>query len=292
MKSIGKEGTLAEYIGAPTPFGWNIAKKLVYNNLKKALGLDHVKVFLFGAAPMQPSTREYFLSLNFLLVNVYGMSECAGPQTLEIPKIEGAFNIESAGTKLPGTHIKIYLPDKQGDGEICFRGRNAFMGYFKDEESTKNTLDEEGFIHSGDIGHLDEYENLIITGRIKELLITAGGENIAPVLIENEIRSVLPFISNIVVVGDQKRFLSVLITLKNGIDHLGEPIETLSKEALDGLKVFGIADVKIVKDLLKNENFRRIVDEGIEKANLRAISKSHCIRKWALIEKDFSILGD
>jgi len=76
------------------------------------------------------------------------------------------------------------------------------MGYFKDELSTRNTVDENGFLHSGDIGHLDKWGNLCITGRLKELLITAGGENIAPVLIENEIKLVLPFLSYIVVVGD------------------------------------------------------------------------------------------
>ena len=292
VKSIGREGTLAEHMGGPTPFGWGVAKTLVYDNLKKALGLDQVKCFMFGAAPMQPTTREYFLSLNFLLVNVYGMSECAGPQNLEIPKLDGAFNIKSAGTKLPGTQIKIFAPDNQGDGEICFRGRNTLMGDFKDEESTKKTLDEQGFIHSGDVGHLDKHENLEITGRIKELLITAGGENIAPVLIENEVRTVLPFISNIVVVGDQKKFLAALITLKNDIDQLGAPIDILSKEAIDGLKVFGIENVKVIQDVLNNEKFKKIVDEGMEKANLKAISKSHYVRKWALLEKDLSISGE
>ena len=247
---------------------------------------------MFGAAPMQPTTREYFLSLNFLLFNVYGISESTAPQNLEIHKIEGAYNINSAGVKLPGTYIKIISPDKQGDGEICFRGRNRLMGYFKDEASTKKTLDEEGYIHSGDVGHLDKYENLVITGRIKELLITAGGENIAPVLIENEIRTALPFISNVVVVGDQKKFLGALITLKNDVDPLGAPVEILSKEALDALKAFGIEGVNVVKDFFKNEKFNKIVDQGIENANLKATSKAHHIRKWALLEKDLSISGE
>jgi len=291
-KSIGKEGTLAEHCGREPPFGFGLAKALVYNNIKKALGLENVKDFSFGAAPMQESTREYFLSLNFLLQNAYGMSECSAPQNHLIPKDHEGFNVQSCGMNMAGTQIKIHSPDKNGDGEICFRGRNTMMGYFKDDEATAKTLDRQGFVHSGDIGRLDKYNNLVITGRIKELLITAGGENVAPVLIENEIKSSLPFLSYVVAVGDGKKFLAALITVKNDIDKSGLPVEALSKEAVDMLKAAGIEGVKTAEELVKNEKFKKLVDEGIEKANTRAISKAQYIRKWTLLSKDLSIPGD
>mmetsp|Transcript_11171 Transcript_11171/g.17623 ORF Transcript_11171/g.17623 Transcript_11171/m.17623 type:complete len:86 (+) Transcript_11171:204-461(+) len=82
----------------------------------------------------------------------------------------------------------IYNPDKDGEGEICYKGRNRFMGYYKNEESTIKTIDKDGYLHSGDVGKIESNGALKITGRLKELIITAGGENIAPVLIENEIK--------------------------------------------------------------------------------------------------------
>lgn len=88
------------------------------------------------------------------------------------------------------------------------------MGYFKDDAATKSTIDEEGFLHSGDLGRLDKRGNLIITGRLKELIITAGGENIAPVLIENDIKRNMKFVSNCMVIGDKRKYLTVLLTLK------------------------------------------------------------------------------
>lgn len=88
------------------------------------------------------------------------------------------------------------------------------MGYFKDDAATKSTIDEEGFLHSGDLGRLDKKGNLIITGRLKELIITAGGENIAPVLIENDLKRNMKFISNCMVIGDKRKYLTVLLTLK------------------------------------------------------------------------------
>jgi len=91
----------------------------------------------------------------------------------------------------------------QTEGEICYRGRNIFMGYYKNDKATSEAIDERGFLHSGDVGMIDKKGNLTITGRIKELIITAGGENIAPVLLENEVKKFLPeFVANCILVGD------------------------------------------------------------------------------------------
>ena len=97
--------------------------------------------------------------------------------------------------------MKIFNPGKDGVGEICVKGRNRFMGYFKNEKATMKSIDDQGFLHSGDLGIIENGE-LLIKGRIKELIITAGGENIAPLLIEDKINKYLPIVSKSMVVGD------------------------------------------------------------------------------------------
>jgi len=287
---MGVEGTLAEMEDKPTPFGWNIAKNVVYNNVKKALGIDNCRLLLYGAAPLSVNTRTYFASLNIFLVNVYGMSENAGPETFYAPHKGLSASLKSAGLGLPGTTIAIYNPDQSGDGEICFRGRNRFMGYHKDVASTKAAIDEKGFLHSGDVGHVSKNGHLFITGRLKELIITAGGENVAPVLIENEIKAALPEISQCVVIGENKKYLSCVITLKHEVVGEGLPGENLDKFVLLEFKNQGIVATKI-KELRTDPNFVKYIEAGIAKANSKAISRAQNVRKWYLLDGDFTVNG-
>ena len=118
------------------------------------------------------------------------MTETAGPHTgYYFNKPQTDINLSSAGMVLDGAETNIFNPNSEGMGEICMKGRNRFMGYFKDENATLRAIDEKGFLHSGDLGFIDKESIIYITGRIKELIITAGGENIAPILIENEIKN-------------------------------------------------------------------------------------------------------
>ena len=112
------------------------------------------------------------------------------------------FNLKSTGRVTYGTEIKLDNPDEKGNGEICFRGRHVMMGYLKNEDATKETIDNQGFLHSGDLGKFDDQGFLYITGRIKELIITAGGENVAPVIIEDHFKEACSPVSNIMVVGE------------------------------------------------------------------------------------------
>lgn len=167
---------------------------------------------------MALNTRRYFLSLNMFLMNGYGMSECSGPQTVSDPRLFKEYDdacMRSTGNAIVGTNMKIDSPDAEGNGEICYKGRNRFMGYYKNEEATRNTIDEQGYLHSGDVGKIDKELNLTITGRIKELIITKGGENVAPVLIEDVLKVELPLLANCMVIGDKMKYLTVLLCLKH-----------------------------------------------------------------------------
>lgn len=138
--------------------------------------------------------------------------------------------MHTSGIKIHGVDLKIDKPDEKGNGEVCMRGRNVFMGYFKNPKATLETFDNDGFLHSGDIGVIKD-EHLEINGRIKELIITAGGENIAPLLIEMQFKELCPFCSNIMVIGDNRKFLSALVTLKVQEDQSSpSPSHNLSPE--------------------------------------------------------------
>jgi long-chain-fatty-acid--CoA ligase ACSBG len=128
--------------------------------------------------------------------------------------------------------LKIMNPDKNGEGEICMRGRHIMMGYLKNDKATRETLDPEGYLHSGDLGIITDKGFLKITGRIKELIITAGGENVAPVPIEDNFKDAAPYVSNVMVIGDDKRFLSALVTFKVDVDpKTAIPSKNLTVEA-------------------------------------------------------------
>jgi long-chain-fatty-acid--CoA ligase ACSBG len=127
------------------------------------------------------------------------------------------FKVGSCGPPMPGVEIKIDrdpMRDKPGEGEITYRGRHIMLGYMKSDDKTREAIDPDGWLHSGDVGRLDADGFLYITGRIKELIITAGGENIAPVPIENDFKRFCPGLSNVMMVGDKKKFIVCLVTIK------------------------------------------------------------------------------
>jgi long-chain-fatty-acid--CoA ligase ACSBG len=224
-RGIGYENSLNKVRQEPSPFGYSMAKMLVLGKVKKALGLEKAKAYFFGAAPLKKSTRDFFLSLDMPLGNCYGMSEVSGPATMSYPN---NMDYDKAGKKMPGTDIKIFNPNESGEGEVCFKGRNCFLGYFKNTQATLETVDAEGFIHSGDLGVIDKNGYLNITGRIKELIVTAGGENIPPIVVEDIFKTMCPHISNIMLVGDDRKYLVALLTLKADINLTnGAPLKTL-----------------------------------------------------------------
>uniref|UniRef100_A0A671UC01 long-chain-fatty-acid--CoA ligase n=1 Tax=Sparus aurata TaxID=8175 RepID=A0A671UC01_SPAAU len=271
------------------PWGFTMANNLVFKKVRAALGLDRCKIFFTGAAPITKETLEYFMSLNIPVMEIYGMSESSGPHTVSSNEEN---RITSCGKVMPGCKTKLDNPDKDGNGEICFWGRHVFMGYLNMPDKTVEALDQDGWLHSGDLGKHDQHDFLYITGRIKELIITAGGENIPPVPIEDALKAEVPIISNAMLLGDKLKFLSMLLTLKCVVDDNGEPTDELSPEALAFCQQHGVTATKVSQIIANREPaIYTAIQEGLERVNARATSNAQKVQKWIILERDFSIGG-
>ncbi len=183
---------------------YQLAQRLVFRKLKTALGLGRIKVCTSGAAPIARDVLEFFSGLDIVVHEVYGQSEDCGPTTTNYP---GATRFGAVGRPLRGVEVRL-----ADDGEILVRGENVFKGYFKDPAATAETLID-GWLHSGDLGSFDADGFLHITGRKKEIIITAGGKNIAPKNIEAALKQ-HPLIEEAVIIGDRRKFLGALLTLQ------------------------------------------------------------------------------
>ncbi|XP_006869083.1 PREDICTED: long-chain-fatty-acid--CoA ligase ACSBG2-like [Chrysochloris asiatica] len=272
------------------PMGYRVAKSLVFSKVRSALGLDRCRFFVSGAAPLTQETAEFFLSLDIQICEMYGMSETSGPHTVCAPE---NYKLLSCGKILNGCKNTLYNQNKDGIGEVCFWGRHVFMGYLERKEATLEVIDEDGWLHSGDLGRVDQQGYLFITGRIKELLITAGGENVAPVPIENLVKEKLPIISNAMLVGDRAKFLSILLTLKCEMDPVtGEPLDKLTTEAINFCQRLGSQSSTVAEILeVQDPYVYTAIQKGIDQVNEVAISNAQKIQKWTILEKDFSTVG-
>jgi long-chain-fatty-acid--CoA ligase ACSBG len=291
-RGVGQQATLSHFDKGPRPWGLCIADSLVLRKLKEALGLERVKACHVGAAPMPRATLDFFASLGITILNVYGLSETTGPTTINSMQHGSLYSV---GAPLPSTTIKII--DEQGRpvangtrGEVCCKGRNKFLGYFKNLEATTAVLDSSGLLHTGDEGYLDERGFLFITGRFKELIITTGGENVPPVPIEQKIKENCRLISNVFVVGDSRRYLGALITLKSEPDASGQPSETLLKALKPYLAEIG-SSAETTQEAVKDPKILACVDQAVSIANQHAVSRAAHIRRWAFILGDFTIAG-
>ena len=179
-----------------------IADKLVLGKVRHEMGLDRGRVFITAAAPISAEILEFF-SAFFVIHEVYGQSEDNGPTSLTIP---GRTKFGSVGVPFPGTEVRI-----AEDGEIVVRGPHVFMGYYKDQEATAEAI-VDGWLQSGDLGEFDDQGYLWITGRKKDIIITAGGKNIAPSHLESGVKD-SRFVSEVVVIGDRRKYLTAVVTL-------------------------------------------------------------------------------
>ncbi len=181
-----------------------LASRLVFTPLKQLIGLDHALVMVSGAAPIAREIIEFFASLDLRVQEIYGQSEDSGPTTFNL---KHATRFGTVGVPMRG--VKVVIAE---DGEILVKGPNVFLGYYADEEATRQALDADGFLHSGDLGAFDAQGFLTITGRKKDILITAGGKNITPKNIESAVKN-HPLVGEAVLIGDRRKYLTMLVTL-------------------------------------------------------------------------------
>ncbi|XP_029110560.1 long-chain-fatty-acid--CoA ligase ACSBG2 isoform X2 [Scleropages formosus] len=292
-KGVGLQTNLSKMKGgstAPASLNYRLAKKLVFRKVRKALGLDRCTKCYTGAAPIAKETLEFFLSLDMPVYELYGMSESTGPHTISLPD---AFYLTSCGKVISGCETKIFSPDEEGIGEVCFWGRHVFMGYLNMPDKTEEALDAEGWLHSGDLGKQNTDGFLFITGRIKELIITAGGENIPPVPIEDAVKEAVPLISNAMLIGDKRKFLSMLLTIKCQVNaDTGEPEDELTEEAVEQCRKLGSTATRVSQIARGRDNvIDTAIQEGIKRVNDKAVSNAQRIQKWIVLERDFSIPG-
>lgn len=203
-RGVGLRAGYARQEGRRPPLATAVANRLVFSKVRATLGLDRARILITGAAPISRNTLDFFLSLGLPICEMYGMSECTAITTISTPD---AYRTGMAGRIIPGTEVRI-----AEDGEICMRGPHIFKGYFGDDDGTAEALDADGWLHSGDVGEIDRDGYVRVTDRKKELIITAGGENIAPALIEGHLKSI-SVVSQAVLIGDRRRYLSALIAL-------------------------------------------------------------------------------
>jgi long-chain acyl-CoA synthetase len=180
-----------------------LADRLVYSKVKARLG-GRLRVANAGGAPLSRDIAEFFHAIDILILEGYGLSEVTTAATVNTTN---DFKFGTVGKPLPGVEIEI-----AEDGEILLRSNTVFAGYYHDEQATNEVLDAEGFVHTGDVGHIDEDGFLVITDRKKDIIVTAGGKNVAPQNLENELKS-HRVVSQALVMGDRKPYIAALITL-------------------------------------------------------------------------------
>lgn len=268
-----KKGLAAGYgdqEGGPKPFMYGLAKKLVFSKVREKLGFDRCRLFISTAAPISMDTLEFFHSLAVPITEVYGMSECTGPATVSLPH-PFKYRIGWAGPKVPSTELSI-----ADDGEVLMRGRHVFKGYFKNEAATKETMDKDGWLHSGDVGIIDEKGFLKITDRKKELIITAGGENIPPQVLEGKLKAI-PVISQAVVVGDRRKFMTALFTL--------DPEKVKTEAAAAG------SSAATATEASKCDKFKAHLQKQVDQVN-STLARVQSIKKWVILPQELSIEGE
>jgi long-chain acyl-CoA synthetase len=238
--------------------------RLVYGKLRGALG-GRCQWAISGGAPLGTRLAHFFRGIGVGILEGYGLTETAPAVAANLPT---ATRIGTVGRPQPGVTVRI-----TDDGEILIKGELVFQGYWNNPEATAEVLDAEGWFHSGDLGELDDDGYLRITGRKKEIIVTAGGKNVAPAVLEDRLRA-HPLISQCVVVGDGQPFIAALVT----IDEEAWP---------KWLATNGKPAEATVADLREDEDLRKEIQQAVDDANL-AVSRAEAIRVFRILPRDWS----
>lgn len=262
-KEYGRKKVLKQPISGYLQLRRNLAHKLVYSKIIERTG-GRIRFFVSGGAPLSKDIAEFFYALGLVVLEGYGLTETS--PVISVNTFEN-LRFGSVGKPIPGVEVKIAQ-----DGEILTRGPHVMKGYYKKEAETRETFEGDWF-RTGDIGHFDEDGFLVITDRKKDLIVTAGGKNVAPQPIENILKT-NPYISNAVVIGDRQRFISALIVP--------------NFEKLEEYAKFSNIPYEGRSDMVKNEKIINFMLAEVDRStpNLASYEK---VKKIALLNREFEI---
>ena len=253
--------------GVATNVQHAVFDRLVYSKLKAAMG-GRVKYAVSGGAPLGTRLGHFFRGIGVTILEGYGLTESSAAATVNLP---GRMKIGTVGRPVHGTAVRI-----AGDGEILLQGGNIFLGYWNNPAATEEVKDADGWFHTGDIGELDSDGFLKITGRKKELIVTAGGKNVAPNVLEDRLRA-HPLVSQCMVVGDNQPFIGCLVTI--------------DPEAFGPWKkANGKPDDATIESLREDPDLRKDIQGAVDEAN-KAVSKAEAIRSFRILGVDFTEEG-
>ncbi len=242
-------------------------ERLVYGKLRQALG-GGMRLAFSGGGPLGERLTHFFDGAGVRIFEGYGLTETSPTLTINSP---GAWRPGSVGRPVAGTTIRI-----ADDGEVLAKGPQVFAGYWGNPDATREVIDDDGWFHTGDIGELDDDGFLWITGRKKELIVTAAGKNVAPAPLEDRLRA-HPLISQAVVVGDQRPFVAALVTIDD--------------EAFADWAVEAGVSAGTVAEAAETAELRAAVRVAVDEANL-SVSRAESIREFSILPHDFTIEAD
>lgn len=264
---VGRKYGRKKLLKEPIPRGLqrkrNLAHKLVFSKIIERTG-GKIRFFVSGGAPLSKDIAEFFYALGIVILEGYGLTETS--PVISVNTFEN-LKLGTVGKPIPGVEVKI-----APDGEILTRGPHVMKGYYKKEAETREAF-EGGWFQTGDIGHIDENGFLVITDRKKDIIVTAGGKNIAPQPIENMLKT-NPYISNAVVIGDRRRFVCVLVVP--------------NFEKLEEYARFSNISFKDHTELIKNEQVVNFIRAKVDRATLNLASYEK-LKRVALLDRDFEI---
>jgi long-chain acyl-CoA synthetase len=240
--------------------------KLVFSKIRAGMG-GRVEAAISGGAPLGVRLGHFYRGAGVTVLEGYGLTETTAGATLNLM---GAHRVGSVGKPIPGTSIKI-----AEDGEVLIRGPIVMQGYWQNEEANAEVFDADRWFKTGDLGKLDDEGFLYIVGRKKELIVTAGGKNVAPAVLEDRLRA-HPLVSQCIVVGDNQPFIAALVTI--------------DQDALKGWVANNKKDGASINELINDPDLIAVVQTAVDEAN-KAVSKAESIRKFTILPVDFTIAG-
>jgi long-chain acyl-CoA synthetase len=240
--------------------------KLVYSKIRHGMG-GKVEAAISGGAPLGTRLGHFYRGIGVTILEGYGLTETTAGATLNL---YGAHRVGSVGRPIPGTSIKI-----AEDGEVLIRGPIVMDGYWQNDAANAEVFNSERWFQTGDLGKLDDEGFLYIVGRKKEIIVTAGGKNVAPAVLEDRLRA-HPLVSQCLVVGDNQPFIAALVTI--------------DPDAIKGWIANNKKDGATIADLVNDPDLVSAIQTAVDEAN-KAVSRAESIRKFTILPTDFTIAG-